>query len=97
MEIKKKVGIKYCGECNPAYERVEMIQRVQSQLKDRFLFLRHDEPDIEVMVLISGCHRACASKYLNPTKIPHCSVTGENDFEKLIDWLTLQLRPVPAL
>jgi hypothetical protein len=74
-----------------------MIQRVQSQLKDRFLFLRHDEPDIEVMVLISGCHRACASKYLNPTKIPHCSVTGENDFEKLIDWLTLQLRQVPAL
>jgi hypothetical protein len=97
MEIKKKIGIKYCGGCNPAYERVEMIQRVQSQLKDRFLFLRHDEPDIEVMVLISGCHRACASKYLNPTKIPHCSVTGENDFEKLIDWLTLQLRQVPAL
>jgi len=85
--VKKKVGVKYCGGCNPAYERVEMIQRAQTQLKDQLLFLRHDEPDIEVMVLISGCQRACASKYLNPTKIPHCSVTKENDFKNLIDWL----------
>jgi hypothetical protein len=65
-----------------------MIQRVQSQLKNQFLFLRHDEPDIKVMVLMSGCHRACASRDVNLTGIPHCSVTGENDFENLMDWLT---------
>jgi len=64
-----------------------MIQRVQSQLKNQFLFLRHDEPDIEVMVLMSGCHRACACRDVNPTGISHCSVTGENDFENLMDWL----------
>jgi len=92
LKTKKKIGIKYCGGCNPGYERVEMIERVQSQLKDQFLFLRHDEPDIKVMVLMSGCHRACASRDVNPTRIPHCSVTGENDFENLMDWLTLQLR-----
>ena len=86
-EVKKKIGIKYCGGCNPGYERVEMIERVQFRFNDQFLFLRHDEPDIDVLVLMSGCHRACAGKDLNTAKIPLCSVTGENDFDNLLDWL----------
>ncbi|MDI6761483.1 MAG: hypothetical protein QME83_00480 [Thermodesulfobacteriota bacterium] len=88
MKSKKKVGLKYCGGCNPSYERVEIVQRAQSQLKDRLLFLRHDEPDIEVVVLINGCCRTCASQDMNPTGIPHFSVRGENDFKNLMDWLT---------
>jgi hypothetical protein len=87
LKTKKKVGIKYCGGCNPAYERVEMIHRVQFRINDRFLFLHHEEPDIDALVLVSGCHRACAGKDLNPTKITFFSVTGESDFDRLIDWL----------
>ena len=82
-----KVGVKYCGGCNPGYERVEMIERVQFRFNDRFLFIRHDEPDIDVLVLMSGCQRACAGKDFDLTKIPHFSVTGENDFSGLISWL----------
>jgi len=87
IQTRKKIGIKYCGGCNPGYERVEMIQRVQFRFNDRFLFLRHNEPDIDVLVLMSGCHRACAGKDLNTAKIPHCLITGENDFNNLINWL----------
>jgi len=82
-----RIGVKYCGGCNPRYERVEMMERVQFRSNDRFLFLRHDEPDIDVLILMSGCHRACAGENLNITKIPHCLVTGEDDFNSLIDWL----------
>jgi len=87
MRTKKRIGVKYCGGCNPGYERVEMIERVQFRFNDRFLFLRHDEPDIEVLVLMSGCHRACAGKDLNPAEIPYCSITGENEFDTLTNWL----------
>ena len=85
--VKKRIGIKYCGGCNPGYERVEMIERVQFGFDNRFLFLRHDELDIDALVLMSGCQRACAAKDLNLTKIPHCLVAGENDFHTLIKWL----------
>jgi hypothetical protein len=85
--MEKKVGVKYCGGCNPSYERVKMIYQVQSQLKNQFLFLRHDEPGIEAMIFVSGCPRACACRDMNPKGIPHCSVTGENDFENLMNWL----------
>jgi len=93
LKVKKRIGIKYCGGCNPGYERVEMMEGVQFRFSDRFFFLRHDEPDIDVLILMSGCHRACAGENLNTTKIPYCSVTGENDFNGLISWLkSLELR-----
>jgi hypothetical protein len=87
LKVKKRIGIKYCGGCNPGYERVEMIERVQFRFDDRFLFLRYDEPDIDALVLMSGCHRACAAQGLDMKKIPHCPVAGENDFHTLINWL----------
>jgi hypothetical protein len=85
--LMKKIGIKYCGGCNPGYERVEMIERVQFRFSDRFLFLRHDDPGIDVLILMSGCYRACAGENLNTTKIPRCSITGANDLESLVNWL----------
>lgn len=88
MEIKKKIGIKYCGGCNPTYERVEMVERVQSRLENRFLFLRHDQEEPDVLVLINGCPHSCATENLNHTNIPFLSIAGESHFETLIDWLS---------
>jgi len=87
LEIRKKIRIKYCGGCNPTYERVEMVERVQSRLEDRFLFLRHDQQDLDGLILINGCPRSCASENLNRIEAPHFSIAGERDFKSLIDWL----------
>jgi hypothetical protein len=84
---KKKIGIKYCGGCNPHYERVEMIQRVQSLLKNRFIFLRYDQKDLDALVLVNGCPRSCSSIDFNQTDVPSLSVTGESDFENLMNCL----------
>ena len=88
LEIRKKIGIKYCGGCNPTYERVEIVERVRSRLKDRFLFLRYDQQDLDVLVLINGCPRSCATKNLEYKEVPYRSIVAENDFETLMDWLT---------
>jgi 4-hydroxybutyrate CoA-transferase len=82
-----KIGIKYCGGCNPSYERVEMIQHVQSLLEDRFIFSIHDQQDSDIMVLVSGCPRACANKNSNHIEVPSRSIVGESDFKSLVDWL----------
>jgi hypothetical protein len=87
MGKKKTIGIKYCGGCNPTYERVEMVQQVQSLLKDRFIFSIDDQQDSDIMVFVCGCPRACANKN---SKYPEDSsrlIIGENDFKSLIDWL----------
>lgn len=88
VEARKRVGIGYCGGCNPSYERVEMIQRVQFLLENRFIFAVHDPQDSDIMVFVSGCPRACANKNSSNLKVPCQSIFGENDFESLIKWLT---------
>jgi hypothetical protein len=84
---KKRIGIKYCGGCNPYYGRVEMVQEVHSLLENRFLFLRHDQKNLDGLILVSGCLRACATKNLSQTELPFRSVVKETEFESLIDWL----------
>ncbi len=89
LKNKKKIGVKYCGGCNPGYERVELMERVQVRFSNRFVFLRHDEPDMDALILVGGCHRVCAGEHLDAAAIPHCLVTGEDDFDSLINWLNL--------
>jgi len=91
MRVKKKVGIKYCGGCNPTYERVEMIEKITFRLGDQFLFHRHGDEEVEALILVSGCQRACAGKDLIQEKNSCFSVTGEGDDEALVKWLTASL------
>ncbi len=64
-----------------------MVERIQFQFNDHFSFLRYDELDLNLLILMSGCQRACAGENLDRTRIPYCSVTGEDDFDNLIAWL----------
>ena len=88
MAAKKRIGIKYCGGCNPTYERVEMIEKVRFRFGNHFRFHAHDEEEIACLILVSGCQRACAGQDLNPRNVSTYSVTGECDLEILIEWLT---------
>jgi hypothetical protein len=87
MGGKKKIGIKYCGGCNPSYERVELIRRVQALVEDRFLLLGYDQRDSCALVFVNGCPRACAGNDLDRQELPSRSITEETDFESLMDWL----------
>ena len=82
-----KIGIKYCGGCNPHYERVEMIQQVQSAVKGRFLFLRHDRQDLDGLIAVNGCLRACAVKDLKLREVPYHSIAEKGDLDSLMEWL----------
>jgi hypothetical protein len=84
---KAKIGIKYCGGCNPMYERVEMIQEVQSLAKKRFLFLGHDQQGLDGVIAVNGCPRVCAVKDLKPEEVPYYSIAGKDDLSSLMEWL----------
>jgi sulfite reductase beta subunit-like hemoprotein len=84
----KRIGVKFCGGCNPTYERVEMLQRIRSRFEGQFLFLYSygEETEMDATVHLCGCPRACPAQDSNPA-VPHYSVTGEADFEPLVDGL----------
>ena len=84
---RSRIGIRYCGGCNPRYERVEMIQQVQSRVGNRFLFIRHDQQGLDGLITVNGCPRACGAKGLNQRAVSHLSITEKGDLNRLMEWL----------
>ena len=84
---RAKIGIRYCGGCNPHYERVEAIRQVQSAVGDRFLFLRHDQQGLDGLIAVNGCPRTCAVKNLELRGIPYRSISEKDDLESLMEWI----------
>ncbi len=54
-----RVAIKFCGGCDPAYDRVEFFQRVRAAAADRVEWVRLGDERCQAVLLICGCLRAC--------------------------------------
>jgi hypothetical protein len=63
-----KIGIKYCGGCNPRYDRTAIVTRLEHDLSDVQIGLAGGEkPDY--VVVLCGCSSACAL---------HANLTGRH-------------------
>jgi len=61
---KAKVAIKYCGSCNPQLNLVEIAAHLRELALRRrdFEIVPLGENDIDVVVILCGCPRACVNK-----------------------------------
>ena len=55
-----KVAIKYCGGCNPDYDRVAIAKRMKQSLNGKVEFVSPDDESIDLVLVIEGCQTACA-------------------------------------
>jgi len=55
-----KVAIKYCGGCNPDYDRVALVKRIKERLRGKVEFVSRENEDIDLVLAIEGCKTACA-------------------------------------
>ncbi len=65
-----------------------MIQRVQSAVQDRFLFVGNDRHGLDGLIAVSGCPRGCAMKDFDSQNIPYHSVAEKGDLDSLMEWLS---------
>ena len=54
-----KVGIKYCGGCNPYYDRVALVKRIANRLAGKVEIVALDHGQIDLVVAVEGCSTAC--------------------------------------
>ena len=54
-----KVGIKFCGGCNPNYDRVAALERIRSHLNPDVEFVRFDCKNAVCILFIKGCDTEC--------------------------------------
>ena len=63
LSIEKKmlkVAIKYCGGCNPGYDRVALAGYIKNSLHGRVKFVSLDSEDVDIVLAVEGCKTCCA-------------------------------------
>jgi len=55
-----KIGVKYCGGCNPTYDRVALVKEVEGRLRGKASLVRADSEGVTLVLAVEGCATACA-------------------------------------
>lgn len=81
--MKLRVGIKYCGGCNPEYDRVAIVDHIMQSLQDKIEIVRSESEDVDLILSVNGCSTACADlKSFEGLKIH--TITSMEDSDKFI-------------
>jgi len=60
----KRVGLGYCGGCNPVYDRERYVAAVRKAAGARVEWVAPDAEGVRVLLIIHGCERACGLEAL---------------------------------
>jgi len=55
-----RVGLKYCGGCNPEYDRVALARHIEESLHGKVEFVKPENKGVELILAVEGCSTACA-------------------------------------
>ncbi len=54
------MGLKYCGGCNPHYDRVSLVEDLKTRLGREIEWVSPEAGDLDLVLAIEGCETACA-------------------------------------
>jgi len=55
-----RVGLKYCGGCNPEYDRVALVRHIVESLQGKIEFVKTESEGVGLILAVEGCSTACA-------------------------------------
>lgn len=70
-----KVGIQFCGGCNPRIDRGHIARELQQALVSMGYIVVYNNLDADIMIFLSGCMTGCAFKF-NPKDPPYVMVAA---------------------
>ena len=71
METNKTLncGVKFCGGCNPRYERMEALEKIKQLFSGKVKFdYAKEDTAYDFILIIGGCTNCCASYEQYQTK-----------------------------
>jgi len=61
-DFKMKCGVRFCGGCNPRYDRGAAYEIIKQSLQDEIQFEYAQEGSVyDILLIIGGCTNCCAS------------------------------------
>lgn len=77
----KRVSIRFCGGCNPRYDRAETARKIKESFED-FTFVKgSDEHDVRIN--LCGCPARCINEE-KETSLTVFNLTGWKEIEKFM-------------
>ena len=58
--MKPRVRIKFCGGCNPDYDRGGLVEQIKEALKGKVTWISSKSEPADLVCVIQGCETACA-------------------------------------
>ena len=55
-----RVGVKYCGGCNPEYDRVALVEKIKERLEGKVSFVLPESEGVDIILAVHGCKTACS-------------------------------------
>jgi len=55
-----KIRVKYCGGCNPGYDRLALVKGIAERLSGKVALVGSDSNGIALVLAVEGCPIACA-------------------------------------
>jgi hypothetical protein len=81
-DIMTKVGIKYCGNCNPHIDSPAIVRNLEKSLPPDLLPLFFDNyPELDILIILCGCPKRCVDIPDVRRKAKHCLVVGGKTFQ----------------
>ena len=75
--MSKRVVLKYCGGCDPGFDRVELFSMIRAAAGNSIEWVGLDDQDFDTVLIIAGCDRACPEQ--NPEVFPYRVISIKHD------------------
>ncbi|MEK6653572.1 MAG: hypothetical protein AABY92_00250 [Thermodesulfobacteriota bacterium] len=89
------LGVRYCGGCNPAYDRIKLVEQIREKLQvalgeEVSLALRGTQADTAIVVC--GCPVCCADGEGESKSAGSCHIVGPD----LMDYRSATMEEIPV-
>jgi hypothetical protein len=85
-------GVKFCGGCNPRFERRKVLEQLKEHFEGRIEFAYAQEGIVyDILLIFGGCTNCCASFSQYTTKRGNIKLWDVSHVERVIEELEGQL------
>ena len=89
------IGVKYCGGCNPNYERSRILKMARAEFPRVTFEPYRTDAAYDLVLMICGCRQSCTTFRCSNSANGVCNIASLEEYEKLRSFL-LQRQPPTA-
>lgn len=75
----KRVALKYCGGCNPVFDRVTYVEKIKSAAGPDIEWVTLDDEGLDAVLFVTGCETACPLRSIDFSQYKHALLIKDDN------------------